>query len=71
MRYQYKHLSIRDISLLYNSDILRVWSDVHCVVEKLMIPQSVSFMQVIILINQHAFIFSKNSDISTMLKLLI
>jgi hypothetical protein len=37
-----------------------VWSDVHCVKEKLVIPQNVSFMMVIDLIESHAYTFSRS-----------
>jgi len=55
-----RELGTRDISLLYNSNQLRIWSDVHYVKEKFMIPQIVSFMMVIDLIESHAYTFSRS-----------
>jgi len=49
-----RELGTRGISLLYNSNQLRIWSDVCYVKEKFMIPEIVSFMMVIDLIESHA-----------------
>ena len=55
-----RHQSFWNIILLYILNHIELWSDVHYVKEKFMIPQIVSFMMVIDLIESHAYTFSRS-----------